>query len=97
MRNWPVFAVLISVLVVVRFGAGAEFKLEKGDHICLVGNALGERLEAGDLKRREGLGPQRHLAVICGRAHDLGIGFTRSAGLATIRENVKQIEARWVS
>ncbi len=60
-------------------------------------NALGERLEAGDLKRLEGLGPQRHLAVICGRAHDLGIGFTRSAGLATIRENVKQIEARWVS
>ncbi|MGB8166577.1 MAG: response regulator [Chthoniobacteraceae bacterium] len=60
-------------------------------------SALGERLEAGDLKRLEGLGAQRHLAVICGREHDLGIGFTRSAGLATIRENVKQIEAQWVS
>ena len=58
---------------------------------------LGERLEAGELKRLEGLGPQRHLAVICGRSHELGIGFTRSAGLAAIRENVKQIEARWVS
>lgn len=59
--------------------------------------ALGERLEAGELKRVEGLGPQRHLAVICGRTQDLGIGFTRSAGLGAIRENVKQIEARWVS
>lgn len=58
---------------------------------------LGERLEAGELKRVEGLGPQRHLAVICGNRHDLGVGFTRSAGLAAIRENVKQIEARWVS
>lgn len=59
--------------------------------------ALGECLEAGELKRLEGLGPQRHLAVVCGRTHDLGIGFTRSAGLPAIRENVKQIEARWVS
>jgi CheY-like chemotaxis protein len=60
-------------------------------------SALGERLEAGELKRLEGLGPQRHLAVICGRAHNLAIGFTRSAGLASIRDNVKQIEAQWVS
>jgi CheY-like chemotaxis protein len=59
--------------------------------------ALGERLEAGELKRIEGLGPQRHLAVLCGDRRNLGIGFTRSAGLAVIRENVKQIEARWVS
>jgi hypothetical protein len=58
---------------------------------------LGERLEAGELKRIEALGPQRHLAVLCGDRSDLGVGFTRSAGLAIIRENVKQIEARWVS
>jgi CheY-like chemotaxis protein len=59
--------------------------------------ALGAQLEAGELQRIEGLGPQRHLAVICGHAHDLGVGFTRSAGLGSIRESVKQIEARWAS
>ena len=59
--------------------------------------ALGERLEAGELKRIEGLGPQRHLAVVCGRRQDLGIGFTRSAGLPAMRENLKQIESRWAS
>jgi hypothetical protein len=58
---------------------------------------LGERLEAGDLERIEGLGPQRHFAVIDGERSDLGVAFTRSAGLPTIRENLKQIEARWVS
>ncbi len=59
--------------------------------------ALGERLGAGGLKRVEGLGPQRHLAVVCGTQQDLGIGFTRSAGLPALRENLRQIEARWAS
>jgi CheY-like chemotaxis protein len=59
--------------------------------------ALGERLEAGELKRIEGLGPQRHIGVVCGGTNDLGVGFTRSAGLTAIRENLKQIEARWGS
>jgi CheY-like chemotaxis protein len=59
--------------------------------------ALGERLEAGELTGFEGLGPQRHLGVICGARQDLGVGFTRSAGLPAIRETLKQIETRWAS
>jgi hypothetical protein len=59
--------------------------------------SLGERLEAGELRRAEGLGPQRHLGVICGGEQDLGVGFTRSAGLPAIREHLKKIEAKWVS
>ena len=59
--------------------------------------SLGERLEAGELRRIEGLGPQRHLAVVCGLRQDLGIGFTRSAGLQALRENLKQIESQWAS
>lgn len=59
--------------------------------------SLGVKLESGELERVEGLGPQRHLAVICGGTQDLGIGFTRSAALAAIRESVKQIQARWAS
>jgi CheY-like chemotaxis protein len=58
---------------------------------------LGERLEVGELKRVEGLGPQRHLAVVCGVRQDLGVGFTRSAGLPAMREHLKQIESRWAS
>jgi CheY-like chemotaxis protein len=58
---------------------------------------LGERLEAGELQRVEGLGPQRHLAIVCGSQQDLGVGFTRSAGLPAMRENLKQIESRWAS
>jgi CheY-like chemotaxis protein len=59
--------------------------------------ALGERLEAGHLDQIEALGPQRHVAVISKEGHDLGVGFTRSAGLVHIRETMKQIEAKWVS
>jgi len=58
---------------------------------------LGERLEAGELKRLEGLGPQRHIAVIAGGTQDLGVGFTRSAELSAIRNHLKEIESRWAS
>ncbi|MDA9776792.1 GDSL-type esterase/lipase family protein [Rubripirellula sp.] len=37
-------AILLSLLMLTSSQA-AELKLEKGDHICLVGNALGERLQ----------------------------------------------------
>lgn len=66
-------------------------------HTTRMGRMLGERLEAGELRRAEGLGPQRHLAVLCSGRRDLGVGFARSAGISAIREHLKQIEARWAS
>ncbi len=59
--------------------------------------ALGDKLEAGELTDIEGLGPQRHIAVLAGDDEYLGVGFTRSALLSHIRETMKQIEAKWVS
>ncbi len=59
--------------------------------------ALSDRLEAGQLEQIEALGPQRHIAVISSDAQDLGVGFTRSATLAHIRETMKQIEVKWAS
>ena len=58
---------------------------------------LGERLEAGQFTEVEALGPQRHLAMLCGEEEFLGVGFTRSATLPHIRETMKQIEYRWTS
>lgn len=58
---------------------------------------LGEQLEAGELTDIEGLGPQRHLAVLVGDDEVLGVGFTRSALLPHIRDTMKQIEAKWAS
>jgi len=58
---------------------------------------LGDRLEAGQLEQIEALGPQRHVAIISSDVQDLGVGFTRSATLAHIRETMKQIEAKWAS
>ena len=55
---------------------------------------LGDRLEAGQLTDVEALGPQRHVAVLCGDEEVLGVGFTRSAVLPHIRETMKQIEAQ---
>ncbi len=58
---------------------------------------LSDRLEAGQLEQIEALGPQRHVAIISSDVQDLGVGFTRSATLAHIRETMKQIEAKWAS
>lgn len=59
--------------------------------------ALGDRLEAGQLEMLEALGTQRHVALVCSESNALGIGFTRSATLSHIRETMKQIEAKWAS
>ena len=56
---------------------------------------LGDLLEAGELTDIEGLGPQRHIAILVGDDEFLGVGFTRSALLPHIRETMKQIEAKW--
>jgi DNA-binding response OmpR family regulator len=58
---------------------------------------LGDRLEAGQLTDLEALGPQRHLALLCGDREFLGVGFTRSALLPHVRETMKQIEHRWAT
>jgi hypothetical protein len=58
---------------------------------------LGDKLEAGQLEALEGLGPQRHIAVLVGDDEALGVGFTRSVTLPHIRETMKQIEAKWLS
>ena len=36
---------LVVFCTLVPSGWAAELQLKKGDHICLVGNALGERLQ----------------------------------------------------
>jgi hypothetical protein len=56
---------------------------------------IGDLLDAGELTDIEGLGPQRHIAVLVGDDEFLGVGFTRSAMLPHIRETMKQIEAKW--
>jgi hypothetical protein len=58
---------------------------------------LADKLEAGQLEQVEALGPQRHVAIVCGDEEDLGVGFTRSAMLPVIRETMRQIEAKWAS
>ncbi|MDQ3624196.1 MAG: response regulator [Verrucomicrobiota bacterium] len=58
---------------------------------------LGDQLVAGQLTDVQGLGQQRHLAILCGDEEALGVGFTRSAVLPHIRETMKLIEAKWVS
>ncbi len=64
---------------------------------CQLLRKLGDTLEAGELTDIEGLGPQRHVAVLVGDDEYLGVGFTRSATLPHIRETMKQIETKWAS
>jgi Domain of unknown function (DUF4388) len=59
--------------------------------------ALGDLLEAGQLEQIEGIGAQRHVAILVGDEQSLAVGFTRSAARPHIRETMKQIEAKWLS
>ncbi len=45
MRNCILFAFCLSIVIPPQPGYSVDLKLEKGDRICLVGNALGERLQ----------------------------------------------------
>ena len=45
MRNSFLFAVCLTLVLNWQASPAADLKLEKGDRICLVGNALGERLQ----------------------------------------------------
>ena len=59
--------------------------------------SLGDLLEAGQLEQLEGLGTQRHIAIIVSDEESLAVGFTRSAALPHIRETMKQIEGKWLA
>jgi len=58
---------------------------------------LGTELQAGELLDIQGLGPQRHLAILSADDEVLGVGFTRALAIQQIRETLGQIEARWAS
>jgi len=58
---------------------------------------LGTQLKAGELVDIQGLGPQRHLAILSADDEVLGVGFTRALAIQQIRETLGQIEARWAS
>ncbi len=45
MPNWLLRAICCSIVLAPTCLCSAEFNLKKGDRICLVGNALGERLQ----------------------------------------------------
>ena len=45
MRTGLVFGILAAVMAIAQSSLATDLKLEKGDRICLIGNALGERLQ----------------------------------------------------
>ena len=45
MKPTSIYLLLLSLLVVAAPAGAAGIELKKGDHICLVGNALGERMQ----------------------------------------------------
>ncbi len=59
--------------------------------------ALGENLHAGQLNQFEGLGPQRHVAIVSKLNTSLCVGFHRSLSQDLVRDTMKQIVAKWVS
>ena len=59
--------------------------------------ALGDSLQAGQLNQLEGLGPQRHVALISKPDTDLCVGFHRSLSQDLVRETMNKISAKWAS
>ena len=59
--------------------------------------ALGDDLQAGQLNRLEGLGPQCHVALVSKADHDLCVGFHRSLSQDLVRETMEKIAAQWAS
>jgi hypothetical protein len=52
---------------------------------------LGENLHAGQLNQLEGLGPQRHVAIVSKLNTSLCVGFHRSLSQDLVRDTMKQI------
>jgi len=59
--------------------------------------ALGDRLHVGSLEQIEGLGPQRHVAMVRQGDTEFCVGWTHSLALDQVREKMKQLLALWVS
>ena|SRR2546422_463396 len=59
--------------------------------------ALGESFQAGQLNQLEGLGPQRHVAMVSKADTDLCVGFHRSLSQDLVRETMNKIVAKWAS
>jgi hypothetical protein len=60
-------------------------------------HALGETLQAGQLNQLEGLGPERHVAMVPKTGGGLCVGFHRSLSEDLVRETMNQIVAKWAS
>ncbi len=58
---------------------------------------LGDTLQAAQLNQLEGLGPQRHVALVSKAETDLCVGFHRSLSQDLVRETMKKIVAKWAS
>jgi len=59
--------------------------------------ALGDGLQAGQLNRIEGVGPQCCVALVSKADSDLCVGFHRSLSQDLVRETMDKISAKWAS
>ena len=59
--------------------------------------ALGDGLQAGQLNRIEGVGPQCCVALVSNADSDLCVGFHRSLSQDLVRETMDKISAKWAS
>jgi CheY-like chemotaxis protein len=59
--------------------------------------ALGERLQAGNLNQMEGFGLQNHLTLVTQPDTTLCVGFQRQLAAEQMRNTMKKILATWVS
>lgn len=58
---------------------------------------LGETLNAGQLNRMEGAGPQRYVVTASSKERELCVGFHRSLSQDIMRDTMRKIVAKWVS
>ncbi len=59
--------------------------------------ALGEKLQAGDLKQVEGIGFQRHIGIASRGDTELCVGFRRNLSHEQLYETLKNISSKWAS
>lgn len=59
--------------------------------------ALGERLQAGQLSQVEGLGLQHQLTLVPQPEATLCVGFRRGLSADQMRDSMKKILATWIS
>jgi len=59
--------------------------------------ALGDSLGSGQMNQLEGLGPQRHVALVSKADPALCVGFHRSLSQDLVRETMSKIVTKWAS